>query len=149
METRKYYDYQQAFKATWEAMSDEAFREHWWSEKLLSCNAVVYHTARYEILQSYSTVVAIYDTLENDLYVYGYYSATTAQHISKFCKLFVDVNHTTFLGEAMYGNTLAYGAGFSGVWKKAKDNSLFFRLDNGAKFDDCADGLFSAIAYHA
>ena len=149
METRKYYDYQQAFKATWQAMSDEAFSEHWWGEKLLSCNAVVYHTARYEILQSYSTIVAIYDTLEHSLFVSGYYSATTAQHLAKFCKLFTDSDRITFCGEAMYGNTLAYGNGFHGVWKKAKNNALFFRRDDGTRFDGDADGLFSAVAYHA
>ena len=36
------------------------------------------------ILQSYSTIVAAYQFSTGILWVFGYYSATTAQHVSKF-----------------------------------------------------------------
>lgn len=36
------------------------------------------------ILQSYSTIVAVYQFSTGILWVFGYYSATTAQHIAKF-----------------------------------------------------------------
>ena len=36
------------------------------------------------ILQSYSTIVAAYQFSTGILWVFGYYSATTAQHIAKF-----------------------------------------------------------------
>lgn len=36
------------------------------------------------ILQSYSTIVATYQFSTNILWVFGYYSATTAQHVAKF-----------------------------------------------------------------
>ena len=36
------------------------------------------------ILQSYSTIVAAYQFSTNILWVFGYYSATTAQHVAKF-----------------------------------------------------------------
>lgn len=36
------------------------------------------------ILQSYSTIVAAYQYSTNILWVFGYYSATTASHIAKF-----------------------------------------------------------------
>ena len=57
-------------------------------KKLRSCNAVVFETENYYILRSYSTVVALIDK-ENFAgfdflrIVYGY-TATSAQHISKF-----------------------------------------------------------------
>lgn len=36
------------------------------------------------ILQSYSTIVAAYQFSTDILWVFGYYSATTAQHVAKF-----------------------------------------------------------------
>lgn len=36
------------------------------------------------ILQSYSTIVAAYQFSTSILWVFGYYSATTAQHVAKF-----------------------------------------------------------------
>lgn len=36
------------------------------------------------ILQSYSTIVAAYQFSSGILWVFGYYSATTAQHVAKF-----------------------------------------------------------------
>lgn len=60
--------------------------------KLRTCKAEVFRTEGYIVLRSYDTIVACigeqdgvcYDFLR---YVYGY-SATSAQHISKFCKLY-------------------------------------------------------------
>ena len=40
----------------------------------------------YEILKSYSTIVALCSYRTGTLYVFDYYSATTSQHISKFIK---------------------------------------------------------------
>lgn len=53
------------------------------------CSAKVYDVCEYLILQSYRTIVAIYDRYTNELIVNGYYSATTQQHISKFIADFV------------------------------------------------------------
>lgn len=56
--------------------------------RLRSCSAYVYETENYYILRSYDTLVAVIQKQSNicvDVlrYVYGY-SATSAQHISKF-----------------------------------------------------------------
>lgn len=58
--------------------------------RLRSCKAVVVETENYYILQSYRTTVAVIDKRTDTLYdvlryVYGY-TATSAQHISKFEK---------------------------------------------------------------
>ena len=57
-------------------------------ERLRYCSAEVIETENYYLLRSYSTIVAIIPKLEAKLYdclrqVYGY-TATSAQHISKF-----------------------------------------------------------------
>lgn len=59
-------------------------------KRLRRCSAVVFETEHYFILQSYHTPIAVIakstDTLYDVLrYVYGY-TATSAQHISKFEK---------------------------------------------------------------
>lgn len=59
-------------------------------ERLRTCNARVSETANYYILCSYNTLVAFIDKNTDTLYdvlryVYGY-TATSAQHISKFEK---------------------------------------------------------------
>ena len=56
--------------------------------RLRSCKAWVYETESFYLLESYRTIVAVIDKSTNDLYdalrtVYGY-TATSAQHISKF-----------------------------------------------------------------
>ena len=58
--------------------------------RLHTCKAVVVETENYYILQSYRTTVAVIDKRTDTLYdvlryVYGY-TATSAQHISKFEK---------------------------------------------------------------
>lgn len=56
--------------------------------QLYSCKAWILHPdfSDFLILQSYSTIVAAYQFSTNILWVFGYYSATTAQHVAKFCK---------------------------------------------------------------
>ena len=39
-------------------------------------------------LISYTTNVATFDTINNKMYVYGYYSQTTAKHINSFLELY-------------------------------------------------------------
>lgn len=57
-------------------------------KKLRSCNAVVYETTDYYILQSYATLIAVIVKSNHTLidmlrHEYGY-TSTSAQHISKF-----------------------------------------------------------------
>ena len=59
-------------------------------ERLRSCSAEVAKVGNWYVLRSYRTIVAIIDTQTDTLvdflrYVYGY-TATSAQHISKFSK---------------------------------------------------------------
>ena len=55
-------------------------------EQLYYCKAWVYmpDNSDFMILQSYSTIVAAYQRTTGILWVFGYYSATTAQHVAKF-----------------------------------------------------------------
>ena len=64
--------------------------------QLYTCKATVYQTWTFIVLRSYNTIVAIIDKKDMTLYdfsryVYGY-TATTAQHISKFAK-FYNIGH--------------------------------------------------------
>ena len=49
--------------------------------KLINSNGIIK-------LVSYSTTVATFDTINNKMYVYGYYSQTTAKHINSFLELY-------------------------------------------------------------
>lgn len=55
-------------------------------ERLYYCKAWVYmpDNSDFIILQSYSTIVAAYQFSTGILWVFGFYSNTTAQHIAKF-----------------------------------------------------------------
>lgn len=55
-------------------------------EQLYTCKAWVYMPGNSDfiILQSYSTIVAAYQFSTGILWVFGFYSNTTAQHIAKF-----------------------------------------------------------------
>ena len=57
-------------------------------EQLYYCKAWVYmpDNSDFIILRSYSTIVAAYQRTTGILWVFDYYSATTAQHVAKFCK---------------------------------------------------------------
>ena len=55
-------------------------------EQLYTCKAWVYmpDNSHFIILRSYSTIVAAYQFSTGILWVFGFYSSTTAQHIAKF-----------------------------------------------------------------
>lgn len=55
-------------------------------ESLYSCKALIYMPCNSDfiILQSYATIVAAYQFSTRILWVFGFYSNTTAQHIAKF-----------------------------------------------------------------
>ena len=57
-----------------------------YESRLYYCKAWIIHPdfSDFIILQSYSTIVAAYQYSTNILWVFGYYSATTAQHVAKF-----------------------------------------------------------------
>lgn len=67
----------------------EGFKGFGTAERLYNCSAITYtYNDKYIILQSYNTIIAfIYDGVCYDFLrlVYGY-TATSAQHISKFMK---------------------------------------------------------------
>lgn len=56
------------------------------TERLYTCKAWVYmpDNSDFIILQSYSTIVAVYQRTTGIVWVFGYYSATTAQHVAEF-----------------------------------------------------------------
>lgn len=55
-------------------------------EQLYYCKAWIYtpDNSDFIILQSYSTIVAAYQFSTGILWVFGFYSNTTAQHVAKF-----------------------------------------------------------------
>lgn len=74
----------------WEQAMDQYLHEYGniTSKKLRSCNAIVYETTDYYILQSYETPVAVIvksnRTLIDMLRKVYKFTRTSAQHISKF-----------------------------------------------------------------
>lgn len=56
------------------------------SERLYTCKAIIVHVDNSDwlVLRSYATVVAAYQYSTGILWVFGFYSNTTAQHIAKF-----------------------------------------------------------------
>lgn len=57
-----------------------------YKERLYYCKAQIIYPdfSDFIILRSYSTIVAAYQHTSGILWVFGYYSATTAQHVAKF-----------------------------------------------------------------
>ena len=57
-----------------------------YKKRLYYCKAWIIHPdfSDFLILQSYSTIVAAYQYSTNILLVFGHYSNTTAQHVTKF-----------------------------------------------------------------
>lgn len=57
-----------------------------YKNRLYYCTAWIIHPdfSDFLILKSYSTIVSAYQFSTNILWVFGYYSATTAQHVAKF-----------------------------------------------------------------
>lgn len=56
------------------------------AERLYFCKAWVYmpDNSDFIILQSYSTIVAVFQRTTGILWVFGFYSKTTSQHVAKF-----------------------------------------------------------------
>ena len=56
------------------------------SERLYTCKAIIVHVDNSDwlVLRSYATVVAAYQYSTDILWVFGFYSNTTSQHIAKF-----------------------------------------------------------------
>ena len=67
-------------------------------ERLYYCKAWVFmpDNSDFMILQSYSTIVAAYQFSTGILWVFGFYSTTTAQHVAKFCKWLQNEYNTGF-----------------------------------------------------
>lgn len=59
-----------------------------YESRLYYCKAWILHPdfSDFMILRSYSTIVAAYQYSTAILWVFGYYSSTTAQHVAKFRK---------------------------------------------------------------
>ena len=57
-----------------------------YKERLNSCKALILHPdfSDFLILQSYSTIVAAFQYSTGILWVFGFYSNTTSQHVAKF-----------------------------------------------------------------
>lgn len=57
-----------------------------YKKRLYYCKAQIIYSdfSDFLILQSYSTIVAAYQFSTSMLWVFGFYSHTTAQHVSKF-----------------------------------------------------------------
>ena len=77
-----------AVESNLESALNEFNDYHSTPKQLRHCSAVVYETENYYILRSYATIIAVIDKTTDTLYdalrlVYGY-TATSAQHISKF-----------------------------------------------------------------
>ena len=57
-------------------------------KRLYNCKAIIVHAEYSEwlVLKSCENVVAAFQVSTGILWVFGYYSSTTAQHVAKFCK---------------------------------------------------------------
>ena len=57
-------------------------------KRLYTCKAIIVHVEYSEwlVLKSYESVVAAYQVSTGILWVFGFYSNTTAQHVAKFRK---------------------------------------------------------------
>ena len=65
-------------------------------KRLYTCQAIIIHVEYSEwiVLKSRETVVAAFQVSTGILWVFGYYSTTTAQHVAKFCKWLRDEYNT-------------------------------------------------------
>ena len=57
-----------------------------YKERLNTCKALILHPdfSDFLVLQSYSTIVAAFQFSTDILWVFGFYSSTTTQHVAKF-----------------------------------------------------------------
>ena len=89
------------------------------AKQLNHCSAWYFDIAKngkgYTVLQSYYTVVALFSHHTGTLYVFNYYSRTTAQHISKFGKL-MDCDRITYLYKRS-DRTIEYDCRTGNFWK--------------------------------
>jgi len=116
-------------------------------KKLRSCNARVYDYSDITVLQSYNTIVAWYDKINEKILVYGYYSATTQQHISKFISDYCSTETFRINGYCDSRNRIAYGYGLHGEWKrKGITDTLYFKGFDGHKCEITA-GLSAMLEY--
>ena len=65
-------------------------------KRLYNCKAIIVHVEYSEllILKSCEKVVAAFQVSTGILWVFGFYSSTTAQHVAKFCKWLRDEYNT-------------------------------------------------------
>ena len=65
-------------------------------KRLYNCKAIIVHVEYSEwlILKSCEKVVATFQVSTGILWVFGFYSTTTAQHVAKFCKWLRDDYNT-------------------------------------------------------
>ena len=65
-------------------------------KRLYSCKAIIVHVEYSEwlILKSCERVVAAFQVSTGILWVFAFYSTTTAQHVAKFCKWLRDEYNT-------------------------------------------------------
>lgn len=103
-------------------------------KKLRSCNARVYEYSDIIVLQSYSTIVAWYDKINEKILVYGYYSATTQQHISKFISDYCSPETVRLNGYCDSNNRVVYAYCLWGCWKrKGNTDTLYYKELDGNK----------------
>lgn len=106
------------------------------AEQLYCCKAWIFMSdnSDFLILQSYSTIVAAFQRTTGILWVFGFYSNTTAQHIAKF------------------KNWIRYG--FQTGWNYPKKVNLYNDSRTGKRVarknldDDFASVIVSALNQH-
>lgn len=106
------------------------------AERLYCCKAWIFmpDNSDFLILQSYSTIVAAFQRTTGILWVFGFYSNTTAQHIAKF------------------KNWIRYG--FQTGWNYPKKVNLYNDSRTGKRAarknldDDFASVIVSALNQH-
>ena len=67
-------------------------------KRLYNCKALIVHVEYSEwlVLKSCERVVAAFQVSTGILWVFGFYSTTTAQHVAKFCKWLRNDYNTTW-----------------------------------------------------
>lgn len=101
-------------------------------ERLNNCQAHILETENAMLLKSYSAIVAIYNKKNGSLYVFGFYSNTTQQHIRKFSEL-LDWDRIVYLykrSDNVLEKTGDYINKSFGVFKPTK-----YEWENLIKFD--------------
>lgn len=107
-----------------------------YKEQLNYCKAQILHPdfSDFLILKSYSTVVAAYQYSTGILWVFGFYSNTTAQHVSKF-RNWVRYKYNT-------------GWDYPRVVRLYNDSRTGKRADSKNIEEDFANVISTALAQH-